>query len=286
MIFWIASYPKNGNTWLRALISAYYYSKDGTFDQTFLKNIGQFPEKSHFVNFDYNIREITDTTRFWIKAQEKINEDNKLRFFKTHNIFGAVNDFNFTNKKNSAGCIYIVRDPRNVITSLKNHYEINDGQALEWMTNSKKFIYDVENATKNGYSDFQLISSWSANYKSWKMQNEIPIKIIRYEDLLNETYIVFKDVLDFINKVLNIKEKVNKNKIKKSVSSTFFNTLKNEEKKNGFVEAVVSKKSREKIPFFNLGPDNDWRKILDKDQQLKIADIFKNELKELGYAKS
>ncbi len=27
MIFWIASYPKSGNTWLRTLISAYYYSK-------------------------------------------------------------------------------------------------------------------------------------------------------------------------------------------------------------------------------------------------------------------
>jgi len=286
MIFWIASYPKNGNTWLRALISAYYYSKDGIFNQADLKNIGQFPERSHFVNFDYNMLEITDTTKFWIEAQEKINKDNKLRFFKTHNIFGAVNDFKFTNKKNSAGCIYIVRDPRNVITSLKNHYELDDTQALEWMTNSKKFIYDVENATKNGYSDFQLISSWSANYKSWKTQNEIPIKIIRYEDLLNETYVVFKDVLDFINKVLNIKEKVNKNKVKNSVSSTFFHTLKNEEEKNGFIEAVVSKKSREKIPFFNLGPDNDWRKILDKDQQLKLADIFKNDLKELGYVKS
>ena len=286
MIFWIASYPKNGNTWLRALISAYYYSKDGVFNQAVLKNIGQFPERSHFTNFDYNMLEITDTTKFWIKAQEKINEDNKLRFFKTHNIFGAVNDFEFTNKKNSAGCIYIVRDPRNVITSLKNHYELNDTQALEWMINSKKFIHDVENVSKNGYSDFQFISSWSANYKSWKTQSEIPIKIIRYEDLLNETYVVFKNVLEFINKVLNIKEKLNKNKIKNSVSSTFFHKLKNEEKKIGFAESVISKKNKERIPFFNLGPDNDWRKILDKNQQLKLADTFKDDLKELGYVKS
>ena len=286
MIFWIASYPKSGNTWLRALISAYYYSKDGVFNQAFLKNIGQFPERSHFASFDYNMQKITDTTKFWIKAQEKINEDNKLRFFKTHNIYGAVNEFNFTNKKNSAGCIYIVRDPRNVITSLKNHYELSDTQALEWMTNSKKFIYNVENATKNGYSDFQLLSSWSENYRSWKNQSEIPIKIIRYEDLLNETYAVFKDVLEFINKVLNIKEKLNKNKIKNSVSSTFFHKLKNEEKKNGFAESVVSKKNRERIPFFNLGPDNDWRKILDKNQQSKLTDTFKDDLKELGYVKS
>ena len=39
MIFWIASYPKSGNTWLRALISAYYYSKDGNYDENLMDNI-------------------------------------------------------------------------------------------------------------------------------------------------------------------------------------------------------------------------------------------------------
>ena len=86
MIFWIASYPKSGNTWLRTLISAYYYTKDGIFDQSILKNIGQFPEKRHFVGFDYNQENVADTTKLWIKSQEKINADKKIRFFKTHNI--------------------------------------------------------------------------------------------------------------------------------------------------------------------------------------------------------
>ena len=283
MIFWIASYPKSGNTWLRALISAYYYSKDGVFNQNILKNIGQFPEKKYLTGFDHNQREVGDTARFWIKAQEKINEDKKIRFFKTHNIFGAVNNSKFSNKQNSAGCIYIVRDPRNVITSIKNHYELDDGKALEWMINSKKFIYDVERVEQYGYSDFQFISSWSTNYKSWRIQKEIPIKIIRYEDLLKETYNVFKDVIEFINKTLHIKDKINKEKLKNSVRSTFFDKLKNDEKNNGFVEAVPSKISKEKIPFFNLGPDNDWKKILDKDQQIKLTDMFQGDLIELGY---
>ena len=53
MIFWIASYPKSGNTWLRTLISAYYYSKDGIYKENLIKNIGQFPEKKHFQGFNY-----------------------------------------------------------------------------------------------------------------------------------------------------------------------------------------------------------------------------------------
>ena len=51
MIFWIASYPKSGNTWLRTLISAYYYSKDGIYEENLIKNIGQFPEKKTFSRF-------------------------------------------------------------------------------------------------------------------------------------------------------------------------------------------------------------------------------------------
>ena len=138
MIFWIASYPKSGNTWLRALLSAYYYSENGNFNQSLLNHIGQFPEKKYFANYNYNSKIVTDTSKFWIKAQEKINQDNKLRFFKTHNFLGKINDCNFTNKQNSIGGIYIVRDPRNVVTSLKNHFEFNTNQALEFMTNEKK----------------------------------------------------------------------------------------------------------------------------------------------------
>ena len=57
--------------------------------------------------------------------------------------------------------------------------------------NEKNFIYDVQNFEENGYSDFQFISSWRTNYKSWKVQKKIPIKFIKYEDLLNKTYMFF-----------------------------------------------------------------------------------------------
>ena len=283
MIFWIASYPKSGNTWLRTLISSYYYSEDGIYKDNLIKKIGQFPEKRHFTEFKYDQNIITDTSRLWLKAQQKINQDKQLRFFKTHNAFGALNNQHFTDRENSIGCIYIVRDPRNVITSLKNHYEMNDEQALKWMANEKNFIYDVQNLKKDGYSDFQFISSWETNYKSWIVQKQIPFMIVKYENLLKETYLVFKDIIEFINKTTDINDKIYKNKLKNSVQSTLFNKLKDNEKKHGFSEAILSKKSNKKIPFFFLGPENDWKKILPKDLKTKLNKTYEKNLKELSY---
>ena len=54
MIFWIASYPKSGNTWLRALIATYYYSNDGIFNDVLLKKIDQFPTSRYFESFKFN----------------------------------------------------------------------------------------------------------------------------------------------------------------------------------------------------------------------------------------
>ena len=234
MIFWIASYPKSGNTWLRTLISSYYYSDDGIYSENLIKRIRQFPEKMHFTDFDYNQNIVTDTSRFWIKAQEKINKDKKLKFFKTHNAFGALNNNHFTDNKNSIGVIYIIRDPRNVITSLMNHYELDNEQAIKWMTNEKNYIYDVINFDEDGYSDFQFISSWNTNYKSWLLQKKIPIKFIKYEDLLNQTFTVFKDVINFINITTRNNEKIKMDKLKNSINSTFFDKLQDMEKKKWF----------------------------------------------------
>ena len=281
MIFWIASYPKSGNTWLRTLISSYYYSKDGIFYKDLIQKIGQFPEKRHFESFKYDSKSVIGTTNFWIKAQEKINQDKKLKFFKTHNVFGKINDKPFTNKDNSLGCIYIIRDPRNVITSLSHHYELSYEESLSWMTNHKKYIFD--DRVGQDFGNFQFISSWSNNYKSWKIQKDLPVKIVRYEDLLEKTFIVTKEIIQFINKISKNNTKINITKLKNAVASTSFNRLKKKENEEGFSEAIFSKKKNKILPFFNLGPKNNWTNILDKDFANKLSEIFKDDLDEFNY---
>ncbi len=139
MIIWLASYPKNGNTWLRSLIGAYYYTKDGIFlGDNHLKNVQQFPVKKYLESFDYDLAIPGDTSRFWVLAQEKINEERTIKFFKTHNALVKLGNNDFTNRANSLGGIYIVRDPRNVITSIMNHFEMKKEEALNFMPPTMK----------------------------------------------------------------------------------------------------------------------------------------------------
>ena len=155
---------------------------------------------------------------------------------------------------------------------------------MKWMTNEKNFIYNTQKFEEVGYSDFQFISSWSTHYKSWKIQKKIPIKFIKYEDLLRQTYSVFLDTIKYINQITKNKEKIDKDKIKKILKSTSFETLKKNEIEKGFSEAVPSKNDKnKKISFFHLGPKNDWNKILDENLKLKLVEVFENDLKTLSY---
>ena len=101
MITWIASYPKSGNTWLRALLAAYYFSEDGIFNFSLLSKISQFPAQKFFKGYKKNFSNIADTAEFWLDSQEKINSDGRFKLYKTHNAFLDVNNFRFTNIRNT-----------------------------------------------------------------------------------------------------------------------------------------------------------------------------------------
>ena len=58
---------------------------------------------------------------------------------------------------------------------------------------------------------------------------------------------------------------------------------KNQKKKIGFGEATIDDKTGERIPFFNLGPKNNWKKSLDSKIRYRLEKAFKKEMEELGY---
>ena len=141
MIIWIASYPKSGNTWVRSLLSAYLYSKNGIFNFDLLKKIPRFPKKKYFDFFLKDLSDIKKVSNYWIAAQDRINlySDDTI-FMKTHSALCTFENNSFTNKINTKGAIYVVRDPRNVITSISHHYSLNIEESYNFIINSYNFL--------------------------------------------------------------------------------------------------------------------------------------------------
>ena len=280
MIIWISSYPKSGNTWLRSLISNYFFSKDGNFSFELIKQIDSFPSSKFFRNYEDKFEKPEDTSKYWIKEQEKINSLNKIFFLKTHNALCKINGNKFTDQNNTLAAIYIVRDPRNVITSIANHYQITTQNAFDFMKDKNRGIIEREG---NRYTGFQPLFSWDLHLKSWTENTLYPSLIIKYEDLIIDTASVFKKVLEFIKKITNSKNNIDKQKLLKCVENCKFSNLKMMERKKGFDESMVDKKTGEKIAFFNLGEKNNYQDILEKNLINEMNDYFKYQLKKYKY---
>jgi hypothetical protein len=285
MIIWLASYPKSGNTWLRAFISSLLYSNDGQMKGDLWEKIDQFPTLKHFNNLikdreTFKLKKRNDVTNLFremINAQDFINLDNKIKFLKTHFLNCKIDNYNFTNQKNTLGIIHIVRDPRNVITSLKNHYDLNNiNESYDFLTNNQKWI--GTDMIKDSFVP-TLISSWDNHYNLWK-QSKKNYLLVKYENLIIDSVKELRLIKDYIESIMDIK--IEEKKFMNAVDSTNFENLKKLENDDKFDENTFSKKNK-KIKFFNLGIHNNWEKILDNKIKLKIENKFHNEMKELGY---
>ena len=281
MIIWIASYPKSGNTWVRSFLTTLLYSKSGENDFSTLKQITQFPKRPQFDSLIKDFNDINELARNWIRAQEIINLDGKIKFFKTHHMNCTINNCNFTDHKNSLGVIHVVRDPRNVITSIKNHYSFSDiSGAKKYIFNNDTWLDLTKQNDKSGGQVPTPLSSWKNHYNSWKNKTNNYL-LIKYEDLIENPNEKFNEIANYVSKLTGLKFDIQK--IKNSIYSNSFESLQKLEEMGKFSESVDDKSEKKKIKFFNLGPKNNWQEILDQSTIKEIEDNFSNEMRELNY---
>tara|TARA_B110000503_G_C7034872_1_gene365638 strand:- start:70 stop:906 length:837 start_codon:yes stop_codon:yes gene_type:complete len=277
MIIWLASYPKSGNTWVRLFLDALLFGQDGNVNINDIK-IKQFPLKQDFSGLTDNIDDVNEFVKNCNLAQTKINLDNKIKFLKTHHALWKNGNYAFTDLENTLGVIHIIRDPRNVITSVLNHFNRDSYiHALEFMKDPLQCI--GMRGSKSGKDLMTIISSWGNHYSSWKKFKKNNL-LIKYENLINDPEKEFIKLCDFIESISSLK--FEKKLILKAVENCEFYNLKKEETSNGFREATTNE-ANIKNKFFNLGPENDWGKILNKEIKDEIEILFEEEMKEVGY---
>ena len=281
-IIWISSYPKSGNTWVRAIVSSLLNTSNGVFSFELLKLIPVFEnikrysflKKSNPIGYSKLNNHIKYISKYWNESQKLLifneNLSKNLNIFKTHSANLKVGNNIFTNSDLTLGNIYIVRDPREIVISYSKYTGKTIDQTVDLLSSKGTILLPEKNLT------LTLISSWDVHYKSWQML-EVPTLLIKYEDLLNNT----RNEIIKIAKFLSIILELNQNKFNSIIynvnNSTHIDKFRKYEKNFGFNEA--SKYSN----FFGKAETSSWKGILSAKTILRIENIFKATMMELSY---
>ena len=278
MIIWIASYPKSGNTWVRSFVTAYYFCENGIFDISKLNLIQDYPNKQFFKE---TVKK-GEIHKHWDSSQKNICNEKKVKFLKTHNSLITAFGNDFTKPKYSLGIIHVIRDPRNIITSLKNHHDFETYEkTLTFMQDENKVLEDYPHL--RNYAKTNIINSWRINYQSWMSNKNFRRLTIRYEDMIENPQQTFKKLVMFINTLMGFKDKIDPKKLSNSIETTNFKSLQDIENQGKFSENVYSLKDNRKIKFFYQGPENDWKKNLDESMIKKMNEYYLKDLKFFKY---
>ena len=287
-IFWISSYPKSGNTLVRAIISALFFSRNGKFQLDQLKHTGQFERRDRLnlikkINEEefLNLDKLKILSKYWLTLQN--NENMKIKkgfgFIKSHSSYVSMFNNWFTNLNNTAGYIYIIRDPRDVAISWAKHanlsyddsisFMINFNSCIEWAQTNSELPENIKPKT--------FLSSWDEHVLSWTKNNlDVPKLVLRYEDLVYKKKEAVKIIVNFFEKNFKIKFYSNDKKIANIVESTSFEELRSQESKFGFAEASSG-------VFFRRGEKNQWKNELTVEQIARLENKFRDFINKFSY---
>ncbi len=257
---------------MRAIISN-LYNFDKEFNLKTLKSIPLLSIKKNFDEFENKIYSDNNVLDFdWVSeniidCQKILNKkSNHLNIFKTH----SVRHKKFTNENVNAGFIYIIRDPRDIIVSLKNFSGKEIDETIDKFLFSRSLMI-----TANGAQE--LLSTWELNVQSWLNYNSVPRLIIKYEDLKLNPKENILNIKEFLNKIHRLNINLRDRHIDKIIENTNFNNLKQLEDKNGFDEATKNSK------FFRSGTSNQWKNILSSSQAKLIERNLRSLMRYFNY---
>ena len=291
-IFWIASYPKSGNTLIRSILSSLFFSDTGVFNFDLLKKIVSFEELGR-LDKCYNTKAENINTKNWKEKnilifqnlrdiQKKINlgfnED--FAFFKTHFNGKNFDGQSFFIEEYLRGIIYIYRDPRDVCISWAKHSSLSKNESIDFMLNESAWISWIGKEKFTNYrNDIPVfLSRWDEHIKSWiDFKHNCPFLLLNYEDLVYQKKNTIKKLIYFFEKNYKIKISNKDIKIDNILNSTSFNNLQKLELKQGFNESINENK------FFAVGQKDQWKSELEQNQIKIIEDNFGLMMKKLKY---
>jgi hypothetical protein len=271
-LVWLASYPKSGNTWLRAFLHNYILQPDQPHDINALGDLSVSESTAAFFN-KYDSRPAgTYTTNDVQRMRPLVHADftgfhPDLVFVKTHNAALSFHDVPLCTPAITAGAIVIVRDPRDVALSYSHFSGLPVDDVISFMGNAGA----ANRGT--GAQVFEFLSSWSNHTASW-IETEKRI-ILRYEDLLSTPEKSFGRIIKFLG------EDAPPEKLRRAIKFSSFENLSAQEAEQGYTAAGPNAASK----FFREGRAGQWQTALAPAQIKRIETDHATIMQKFGYLK-
>ncbi len=275
--FWLASYPKSGNTWVRAFLSNFIAGLQGRdisqgVDFNFVYSFTASEAHTRF-HSNFHGKELTSgddkmIAQYRRDVQEKIaNSTDSLLFMKTHSYLGEAYGHPIFNEKYMRGALYIVRNPLDVALSWSHHLNVSIDKTIDIMNNPNAQTPTYEKLV------FEKTTDWSNHVFSWTKQ-ELPnfLMCMRYEDMLENPLKSFSSLVRFLQ--LKAPKKI----LRQAVDNVSFRKLQQKEQVQGFSERPEYVKN-----FFRKGIKGQWETELSKKQIDKIVEVHNVQMKRFGY---
>lgn len=274
-IYWLASYPKSGNTWFRI----------------FLENLladGEHPADINRLSVTANaaVRHTLDVVLGFASADLSEDELAKLRpaiygwkesgasparYLKIHDAYSYSSDGTpLVSLEGTLGALYMVRNPLDIAPSLANHFNIDLEAAVSMLVDATGTL--LLSRGRLFPQVRQQLLCWSRHVLSWVDAPSLACHVIRYEDMLCRPLETFTGAARF----LRLPDEPLR--IAKALRFSDFSELVRQENSVGFRERATAK-----ARFFNQGRSGQGRLCLSAEQVRRIVDAHGPVMERFGY---
>ena len=156
----------------------------------------------------------------------------------------------------TAAAIYMLRNPFDVVPSYARHMGCSMDQAIDRLV-------DPDNLLARETGVCEVLGRWDDHVISWVEARGLPLHVMRYEDMLDNTEREVRKLMGFLR--LPVKD----GQLRRAIRATSFDNLRKQEQQKGFKERPKGMEA-----FFAKGKAGGWREDLTPAQVSRIRSEF------------
>lgn len=274
-IYWIASYPKSGNTWTRTFLTNYWRNLDQPVD---INELEGGPIASARNLFDESVGlESSDLTSAEIERlrprvyREVAENSQENLYLKVHDAYTYTPDgVPLLSKEATAGAIYLIRNPLDVLVSFA-HHSARPVEKMVKALNDPDYAF-VNDPRRMHNQLVQKLLTWSGHVRSWVDEPGLNLLVLRYEDLHRDPEAAFGAMVRFAG--LDFDEE----RLRKAIRFSSFDVLQAQEREHGFGEKMPLSES-----FFRKGKIGTWREQVSDELAAQVVQAHREVMTRFGY---